>query len=67
MLLLFLDVDHLLAVFALADVAPAVGLVKVYTINGEDLFAVFTLLVFWVHFSYYSNKIFSNFYSLITT
>lgn len=58
MLLLFFDIDHLVTVFALADVAPAVGLVKVDAIDGEDLLAVFTLLVLWLHFSYYSNKVF---------
>lgn len=58
MLLLFLDIDHLVAIFALADVAAAVGLVKVYAIDREDLFAVFAFLVLWLHFSYYSNKVF---------
>lgn len=58
MLLLFFDVDHLVAVFALADVAATIGLVKVYAIYGKDLFAVFTFLVLWLHFSYYSNKVF---------
>jgi hypothetical protein len=59
-LLLVFDVDHLLAVAAFADVAAAVGLVKVDAVRGESLVAVAALLGLGLHCSYYSNYCFLN-------
>jgi hypothetical protein len=44
MLFLVLDVDHLIAVLALADVTAAVGFVEVDAVSREHLVAVAALL-----------------------
>jgi hypothetical protein len=55
MLLLIFDIDHFLTVFTFANVATAIGLMEVNSINWESLVAVTAFLIFTFHFSYYSN------------
>jgi hypothetical protein len=56
-LLLILDIDHLLAIFAFSDVAAAICFMEIDSIDGEGFVAVAALLIFCVHFSYYSNNL----------
>ena len=55
-LLHLVDVDHLVAVLALADVAVAVGLVEVDAVHWEFFVAVAALLLLLLHDSN-NNKI----------
>lgn len=51
MLLLVFDVNHFLAVLALADISWAICLMQVNSIRGEELAAIGTLLIFLIHYS----------------